>query len=222
MTTALQPYTPTQTRPVRKCHWPPHAFLFPLFGKKGCRERYISWLLVITLRMKDEHKKYTKGDELTRYKMTFVNFPHQAAVVHNRPTPWNHPCTSWNLLHPTKKDLISLRRVGVDMCGEGHDSHTGISPNRLVDCWIRVVSGAKHGLHFSVRPGELRGRETHMYTRSVILAAWSSSSYHAMVSLRSIHMFFISFAPICTNHHSPNRLKKGDRWESCWTRTSLT
>ena len=195
MMTAFQPCTPTQTHPIHKCHWSPHAFLFPLFGKKGYRERYVSWLLVITLKIKDKHKRYMKGDELTQYKTTFVNFPHWAAVIHNRSTPWNHPRTSWNLLHSIKKNLIALRHVEVDVCGEGHDSCTGISPNCLMGCWIQVVSGAKHGLYFSVRPDEPRDRETHMYTRSVTLVAWSSSLYYATVSLRSICMFFISFAP---------------------------
>ena len=69
--------------------------------------------------------------------MTFANFPHQAAVIHNCPTPRNHPCTSQNPLHPIKKKLITLRHVGMDVCSEGHDSHTGISLNHLVDCWYK-------------------------------------------------------------------------------------
>ena len=80
--------------------------------------------------------KYTKGNELTRYNATPVDFPRRAAVVHNRPTPQNHPCTSRSPLHPIEKAFVILRHVGVDVCGEGHDSRTGVPPNRLVGCWI--------------------------------------------------------------------------------------
>ena len=101
--TAFQPCASTQIHPICRCHWPSHTFLFPLFEKKGCREKYVSWLLVITLRIKNEYKKYMKEDELTRYKTTFVNFLHQAAVVYNHLTLWNYLHTSWNLLYSIRK-----------------------------------------------------------------------------------------------------------------------
>jgi len=64
-----------------------------LSGKKCSRERYMSQILVITLRVKNEHKKHAKGNEFTGNNATHVNFLRGAPVVHDRPNPSNQPRT---------------------------------------------------------------------------------------------------------------------------------